>query len=562
MSIENRSIALVHQQSDSAAPMAPEPNCEPATVPVLPGSGVDLPVHPKWRQCSGFVGLVATTLFALNLVVLACLHTDGSRGALWQTLDDVLLAGMGVLVGGLVVALSHQQRRLRTRTAALEEEIVLQERAHDLSVARANDLEQQVAARTATLQEQAERMLKLYHMAYDFVGNVSHEFRTPLTVIKEYVSALEDALADTDLDAETRAFFTTIHARVDDLCLMVDDLIDVTRLEADIVRVSRRPCRVEEIVARVLDIVAPKAQQSGVHVEFMAADALPDLYCDPEKIGRVLVNLVVNALKFSPRHSTVRVWALYDGDDGLVRIGVTDHGPGIARDTRDTIFERFKQSTPGDTSRGFGLGLHIARELVGLNFGSMALHSHVGLGSIFSFSVPAWRPAFLLQHYLRHLADVRRDATHVSLLLVETGDTSAAPARPPMETAVGTVRGAALQSQGDALGNFLEERLRRTDLLVRTGPSSWVLVVATAQEHGLRDLVSRLQAEHAKINQVRRHQPLLPLRFENHGTWSCQASEELGIAFAAALGKGGRLPPHHLASSAPAAVSGNMDTCT
>jgi hypothetical protein len=108
-------------------------------------------------------------------------------------------------------------------------------------------------------------------------------------------------------------------------------------------------------------------------------------------------------VKFSPPESGIRVWALHDEGDGLVRIGVTDHGPGIPRQSRAVIFERFKQVTQeaAPSAKGFGLGLHIAKELVGLNFGDINVHSSIGVGSVFSFTVPTWNPPSFLQHYLR-----------------------------------------------------------------------------------------------------------------------------------------------------------------
>ena len=531
-------------------------------------------VRYEWRHWFLLAGICIASTLGLSLALFAQLHGDGRSGWPWQHTETALVSALLLLVLLFVASLTLQQRRflaISVRNAALEDEVALRERMHGEFAARNQDLEEQVAQRTAALQAQATQMLKLYHMAYDFVGNVSHEFRTPLTVIKEYVAALEEALEGEALDAETRRFFEVLHARVDDLSLMVDDLIDVTRLESDIVRISRCPCRIEAIAARVQETVAPKARKCEVVVEFMADEGLPDLFCDPDKIARVLINLVVNALKFSPPGRVVRMWALHDIDDGLVRIGVTDHGPGIPRESRELVFERFKQTAPAEAMqpKGFGLGLHIAKELVVLNFGDMTLHSSMGIGSVFSFSVPTWNPETLLHHYLQHVAYFRQASATVSLLRVdaEVGPLRAGkPARkhPAGETRAEEPRQPGMETSGragDLLGLFLEERLCRTDLLVRAGPATWVLVVATGQDHVLADLIQRLEEEHEKVNLVRRHQPLPPLRFRILGTWSAATRAPLASAFVAALRRRDAAQSSSRLDPAPTS-SGSMDTCT
>ena len=530
-------------------------------------------VRYEWRHWFLLAGICIASTAGLSLALFAHLHGDGSPGWPWQHTDTALVSALLLLVLLFVTSLTLQQRRflaISVRNAVLEDEVALRERLHGEFAARNQDLEEQVAQRTAALQAQATQMLKLYRMAYDFVGNVSHEFRTPLTVIKEYVSALEEALEVAQLDAETRRFFEVLHARVDDLSLMVDDLIDVTRLESDIVRISRRPCRIEAIATRVQETVAPKARKCEVVVEFMADEGLPDLFCDPDKIARVLINLVVNALKFSPPGRVVRMWALHDIDDGLVRIGVTDHGPGIPRESRELVFERFKQTAPAEAMqpKGFGLGLHIAKELVALNFGDMTLHSSMGIGSVFSFSVPTWNPETLLHHYLQHVAYFRQASATVSLLRVDASEGplqagKTAPKRAAGETPADEPRKQTETNgrAGDLLGLFLEERLRRTDLLVRAGPATWVMVVATGQDLGLANLIQRLEEEHEKVNLVRRHQPLPSLRFRILGTWSAATRAPLASAFVAALRR--RDAAHSSSRLDPApASSGSIDTCT
>ena len=498
-------------------------------------------MQPQPRHCLALASLCVLSTLILCVTVLTLPHSHTGPWP-WEHTNTALVASLALLVvATLALLIKRQQELLRAfeRNQILAHEVAFQEHAHETLAARTSDLEIEVARRTEALQEQATRMLKLYQMAYDFVGNVSHEFRTPLTVIKEYVAALEEAVEGADIDPDVQRFFAVIHGRVDDLSLMVDDLIDVTRLESDILRVSRRPCRVEDIVTRAQEMVLAKARKSQITLEFMADPELPDVYCDPEKIGRVIINLVTNAVKFSPPESAIRVWALHDQGDGLVRIGVTDHGPGIPRESRSAIFERFKQVTQENapSTKGFGLGLHIAKELVGLNFGDINVHSSIGVGSVFSFTVPTWNPSSFLQHYLRHIGYFRQACALVSLVRVEATGGS--------------------REGGDELGAFLEDRLRRTDLAFRTGLADWLIMVPMGQAQGLPDLLQRLRDEHEQANHVRPLNPLLPIHLEVLGTWTtADASPDLETAFLAALAHDGDTSP-----PAPAtAASDRLDT--
>jgi hypothetical protein len=152
-------------------------------------------------------------------------------------------------------------------------------------------------------------------------------------------------------------------------------------------------------------------------LERRIADDLPPVYADAEKAGRIVINLVVNAVKFSPEGSVVVVWA-EAGPEGAVEIGITDSGPGISDEHQQLIFERFQQV--GDphrsSTKGFGLGLNIAKELTALNLGRMRIVSRVGRGSTFSFTLPVAHPSAIVRHYLDRLADYNPPGTELVLL--------------------------------------------------------------------------------------------------------------------------------------------------
>jgi len=346
----------------------------------------------------------------------------------------------------------------------------------------------------SALEEKNHRLAELYETAHQFVDNVSHEFRTPLTVIKEFTAIIRDGLAG-EISDEQREYLEIVLTRVDDLSTMVDDMLDISKLEAGILGVCRRNCQVADIIKGVRTTLERKAVAGKVSLDINLADALPAVYCDPEKIGRVIINLTVNAVKFSNEGGHATVWARRDGDESQLVIGVTDDGPGIAHENLQAIFERFKQvdGNVRASTKGFGLGLNIAKELVHLNFGDITVASELGKGSTFSFTVPIADPANLLTRYFKRICPPA-----VSLLCA-TADPTVDPARL------------------DDVEQFLQHQLRRNDLLFRAAPHKW-LVVAATQEQELATMISRLEKAWVEANRNRPSQDLPAIALEARGT--------------------------------------------
>jgi signal transduction histidine kinase len=497
------------------------------------------------RTRQNWFRLVATsvlTTIGLAIVVAPMVADESKQVWPWSLTGQTLLVGLSFVVIGLAWYLTRQETRLtelRTQlhqarlrdlqhckmygravaaaNAKLQVEVKERRRVEEEMRALNDTLEERVQRRTAeaerhadelrvakkSLEEQNRRLRELYQTAHQFVDNVSHEFRTPLTVIKEYAAAIGEGLAGPTSPKQSE-YLHTILNRVDDLTIMVNDLLDISRIEADLLRTSRRPCRVADIVDRVHSILERKAATHEVPFEVMLEPDLPLVYCDPEKVGRILINLVVNAVKFSSPGSPVEVRAHLQPDRAEVIVDIRDHGPGIARENLEAIFERFKQ-IPGNVRRGtkgFGLGLNIVRELVGLNFGSITVNSELEQGSTFSFTVPVSDPAQLLPVYLSRVRLVRGPALLVSLL--EAGVSSDFDA-----------------TMLDEVQVFLEDSMRSTDLIFRTGPCRWLLVAATHEPRG-RQIIQRLEQAHSDANRHRPGRPLADVSWGLEGTWSIE----------------------------------------
>lgn len=261
------------------------------------------------------------------------------------------------------------------------------------ALARLNAL---LAHKNARLEEMTDR-------AHRFVDDVSHEFRTPLTVIKEYASLILDGLGG-PVTEEQEDWLRTIDVATVDLNTMVEDFLDSSKLRAGRLRVDRRPVAVGEITGNVERMLLGKAESAGISLQMDLPDDLPVVFADPEKARRVVMNLATNAIKFSPRGSTVRITGRRLEDE--IEIAVHDEGPGLDRDDLARLFQRFQQlpNAMSPSVKGFGLGLNIARQLVWLNLGRIDVDSEPGRGSTFRFTIPVNEPTAIVDRFL----DVQR----------------------------------------------------------------------------------------------------------------------------------------------------------
>ena len=221
----------------------------------------------------------------------------------------------------------------------------------------------------------------------DFVANVSHELKTPLTSIQGYAQAiLDDAAPDTQHAAGV------IHEEAARLGRLVEELLDLAKLDTGQAGLDRRPVDLPAILAAIVERLRLKAQERGVLLE-NRANSLPVLIGDGDRLAQVFTNLIDNALKHTPRGGAVKLGS--ELEPGWITVHVDDSGPGIPPDELSRIFERFYQldkARSGSGPRGVGLGLAISREIVQAHGGMITATSAVGLGSRFSVRLPIVRP--------------------------------------------------------------------------------------------------------------------------------------------------------------------------
>lgn len=230
-----------------------------------------------------------------------------------------------------------------------------------------------------------EELRQLSALRADFVSLVSHELRSPMAAVIGAARTLQDrwrALTE----EQREAFLTLIGNETNRLAVLVGDVLDTSRIEAGTFSYTFG----EVDVTRLIDDAVATAEvgQEGVHVRSKVAGQLPSVRGDRERLRQVLANLIDNAVKYSQTGGEVEVGA--SSEDGVVRISVTDHGPGIPHDQQRLIFEKFGRAAgPGAAKPGSGLGLFIARSIAEAHGGSLGVESGPPAGSRFTLTLPA-----------------------------------------------------------------------------------------------------------------------------------------------------------------------------
>ena len=230
--------------------------------------------------------------------------------------------------------------------------------------------------------------LAVERLKNEFVSVVSHELRTPLTSIRGSLGLLEGGVLG-DLSDEATQMLGIAITNADRLVRLINDILDVERIESGKAPLELRDCDLADLMQATSDLLRPAAAEAGITLSFEPEPVA--LLADPDRVTQTLVNLVGNAIKFTPRDGRVAVSAHREQD--VVQVRVQDDGPGIPADMRDAIFDRFSQVEGADARRtgGSGLGLAIARGIVQQHGGRIWVEDAPEGGSVFAFELPLAR---------------------------------------------------------------------------------------------------------------------------------------------------------------------------
>ncbi len=285
-------------------------------------------------------------------------------------------------------------------------------RLHDLSEAEekarlyeqvkrhSEELRERVREATAELAEQNEllrrqafQLEQASALKSQFLANVSHELRTPLNAIMGYTHLLLEGVSG-DLTRPQQDKLNRVDANARHLLAVINDLLDLSRIESGKMPVQIEQVLLPELIDEVMTEVEPVIAGTRLEVHRELAPELPEITTDRQKVKQIVLNLLSNALKFTPE-GTVAIRLQHDGDSGEILIAVSDTGIGIAEENQKTIFEAFQQANSSYVRRqgGTGLGLTICRRLAHLLDGRITLLSRLGEGSTFTLFLPCKRMA-------------------------------------------------------------------------------------------------------------------------------------------------------------------------
>jgi signal transduction histidine kinase len=247
----------------------------------------------------------------------------------------------------------------------------------------------ELAEQNELLRRQAFQLEQASAMKSQFLANVSHELRTPLNAIMGYTHLMLEGVSG-QLNHAQQDKLARVDANARHLLAVINDLLDITRIESGKMPVQVERIRLPELIEEVMTEVEPVIAGTRLAVTRSLSPDLPEIATDRQKVKQIVLNLLSNALKFTPEGSVAIRLELHD-HAGEISIAVSDTGIGIAEENQKTIFEAFEQANSSLARRqgGTGLGLSICRRLASLLDGRITLASRLGEGSTFTLFLPA-----------------------------------------------------------------------------------------------------------------------------------------------------------------------------
>ena len=275
-------------------------------------------------------------------------------------------------LGALAEEFNRMASRLQESYAGLEQQV--EERTRELTSA------------LTSLDEKTRELEAASHHKSEFLANMSHELRTPLNAISGFSQVLRKRLYG-EINDKQADYLDEILASSRDLLSLIDDVLDLSKVEAGQIELEVAPFSLPSTLERGVVIVRERATKGGVRISLASDPAIDTVVGDERRVRQVVLNLLSNAVKFTPAGGAVDVTAARL--NGEVRVSIADTGPGIAPEDQARIFEEFQQATAGKEQReGTGLGLALSKRLVELHGGRIWVDSELGKGSTFVFTLP------------------------------------------------------------------------------------------------------------------------------------------------------------------------------
>jgi PAS domain S-box-containing protein len=405
-----------------------------------------------------------------NTIELHGLRKDGSEFPLglslatWET-------GEGPFYAAIIRDISARKRAEEALRHA-HDELETRVRERTAALSRTNEeLELEIAER-----KRAERLKD------EFVSTVSHELRTPLSITKEGISLMLDRVPGA-LNEKQERILTVAKDSIDRLSRIINNLLDISKLEAGKVDLKRTRVDIAGLMTQVALTFTSKATEKGLALRVNVPEGDLYAYADPDKIVQVLTNLVGNAMKFTTQ-GAIEITARDKGGD--VECLVADTGIGISKEHLPRVFERFQQfrRTVGGGEQGTGLGLAIAKELVELHHGTIRVESELGKGTAFTFTLPSYTAETLMKASVKDgINEAMSKRSEMSLVRVTLVERDAL--RHPLSSE--TLQGLLEEMQG-----VLKKTVRRRGTTVQ-GPGQLVIILAGCDKANVLKVKARLE---------------------------------------------------------------------
>ncbi len=346
----------------------------------------------------------------------------------------------------------------------------------------------QIVGAVVTFRDISERK-RLEHMKDEFVSAVSHEMRTPLTIIKGAVSNLKDGVVGS-LSEKQQGVIEMTSRNIDRLARIINDLLDLSRLESGKAKMNKGKMNSASLIQEVIQNFSNQAREKKIDLKDACLPGLPSVYADPDMIIQVLTNLLGNALRFAKSQIRVVTHLNEIGEGrGRIRVSVEDDGPGIQKEDRAKLFNKFEQihrPVEGPGYKGTGLGLAICKEIIDRHEGRIGVESVYGKGSQFYFELPLYDEQSDFFSVLSvALGEARLSQTPLSLLRLS----------------IENMREVKKQALPDEVDRFFQEvgqkirlmTLRKADNLYRYTQETFGIILPETGRSGALAIMRRIQ---------------------------------------------------------------------
>ncbi|MFC1546223.1 ATP-binding protein [bacterium] len=305
----------------------------------------------------------------------------------------------------------------------------------------------------------------------EFISMVSHELSTPLTIMKEYISIILAEISG-DINNEQKKQLSIINGNIDRLSSMINDLLDISRIEYGKMKLFRNLTDVSHLITDVVNSFESKVKNKEIDLTYRFDKNLPKISIDGDRITQVFINLIGNAVKFTPIGGRIDIYTAKK--DNLLEISITDTGPGIARDNFDRIFNHFERvEERGNTSiKGTGLGLAIAKKIVEMHDGAVWVESPVttdSRGSKFTFILPLYESRKILSEHLSNAIEKAKNMNSVlSVAMIKIKD---------FEHIRSTVSKGEVQAMMEWMEDISRNIVRKSDDIITDYENGTILII-------------------------------------------------------------------------------------